>query len=42
LNVAVIMATHSAESAALADRIIYLRDGRLESVRESVPVLRIR
>ncbi|MBV8894983.1 MAG: ABC transporter ATP-binding protein [Acidobacteriaceae bacterium] len=31
LNVAVIMATHSAESAALADRIIYLRDGRMEA-----------
>jgi ABC-type lipoprotein export system ATPase subunit len=30
LNVAVLMATHSAENAALADRIIYLRDGRME------------
>ncbi len=29
-NVAVIMATHSSESAAIADRIIHLRDGRME------------
>lgn len=36
LNVAVIMATHSAESAALADRIIHLRDGRMEPLREPV------
>lgn len=32
-NVAVIVATHSAESAALADRIIHLRDGRMEPSR---------
>ncbi len=30
LGVAVIMATHSVESAAIADRILRLRDGRLE------------
>lgn len=30
-HVAVIMATHSSESAALADRIIRLRDGRMEA-----------
>lgn len=28
-GVAVLMATHSTESAALADRILYLRDGRI-------------
>ena len=38
-NVAVIMATHSAESAALADRIIRLRDGRMEPVHEPVAIL---
>lgn len=31
LSVGVIMATHSTESAALADRIIRLRDGRMET-----------
>jgi ABC-type lipoprotein export system ATPase subunit len=36
LNVAMIMATHSAESAALADRVIYLRDGRMDLSRASV------
>jgi putative ABC transport system ATP-binding protein len=30
-SVAVIMATHSAESAAVVDRVIRMRDGRLES-----------
>lgn len=29
-GVAVMMATHSAESAAMADRIVHLRDGRVE------------
>ncbi len=29
-KVAVIMATHSADSAALADRVIHLRDGRMQ------------
>ncbi len=29
-GVAVVMATHSAESAAAADRVLHLRDGRLE------------
>lgn len=38
-NVAVILATHSAESAALAGRIIYLRDGRMESSRVLTDVL---
>lgn len=32
LKVAVIMATHSAESTAAADRIVKLRDGRVEAV----------
>jgi putative ABC transport system ATP-binding protein len=32
LKVAVIMATHSAESIAVADRIVKLRDGRIEAV----------
>jgi ABC-type lipoprotein export system ATPase subunit len=32
LNVAVMMATHSAENAALADRIVHVRDGRMEPV----------
>lgn len=36
LNVAVLMATHSAESVALADRIIHLRDGRMDPA--GVPV----
>jgi putative ABC transport system ATP-binding protein len=31
-GVGVIMATHSAESAALADRVIRLRDGRMDQV----------
>jgi ABC-type lipoprotein export system ATPase subunit len=42
LKVAVIMATHSGESAALADRIIYLRDGRMEPARDAAPLLRAR
>ena len=29
-GVAVVMATHSVESAAAADRVLHLRDGRLE------------
>ena len=36
LEVAVIMATHSAESASVADRIIQLRDGRM--VEAAVPL----
>ena len=36
LDVAVIMATHSAESASVADRIIQLRDGRM--VEAAVPL----
>jgi len=32
LGVAVIMATHSAESTAVADRVVKLRDGRITSV----------
>ena len=38
-NVAVIVATHSAESAAAADRIIQLRDGRMEPARDPMEVL---
>jgi ABC-type lipoprotein export system ATPase subunit len=38
LNVAVLMATHSAESAALADRTIYLRDGRMEPAGIAVEI----
>jgi putative ABC transport system ATP-binding protein len=34
-DVAVVMATHSAESASVADRIVHLRDGRM--VEEAVP-----
>jgi len=30
-SVAVVMATHSAESASIADRVVKMRDGRLES-----------
>ena len=32
LGVAVVMATHSAESTAAADRVVKLRDGRIEAV----------
>ena len=38
-NVAVIMATHSAESAALADRIIHLRDGQMDPAAAPVAIL---
>jgi ABC-type lipoprotein export system ATPase subunit len=38
-NVAVMLATHSAESAAAADRIIHLRDGHMEPARVPVEVL---
>jgi ABC-type lipoprotein export system ATPase subunit len=38
-QVAVIMATHSAENAAVADRIIHLRDGKMEPVYASDTVL---
>jgi ABC-type lipoprotein export system ATPase subunit len=41
-DVAVMMATHSAESAAIADRVIHLRDGRMERVYASDTVLRTR
>jgi ABC-type lipoprotein export system ATPase subunit len=34
-DLAVVMATHSAESASVADRIVHLRDGRM--VEEAVP-----
>lgn len=37
-GVAVIMATHSAESAALAGRIVHLRDGRVELITQPDPV----
>jgi len=30
LNTATLMATHSAEAAALADSIVHLRDGKIE------------
>jgi ABC-type lipoprotein export system ATPase subunit len=42
LNVAVIMATHSSESVALADRIIYLRDGRMEPAYAPLGVVGVR
>jgi putative ABC transport system ATP-binding protein len=32
LNTATIMATHSAEAAALADAVVHLRDGKIEEV----------
>lgn len=32
LNTATVMATHSAEAAALADRVVHLRDGKLERI----------
>ena len=32
LNTATVMATHSAEAAALADVVVHLRDGKIESV----------
>ena len=38
LNVAVLMATHSAESAALADRTIHLRDGRMDPADVAVEI----
>ena len=34
-GVTVVLATHAADIAATADRIVELRDGRVESVRES-------
>jgi ABC-type lipoprotein export system ATPase subunit len=41
-NVAVIMATHSADSAALADSIIRLRDGRVEAMHTPIAAVRTR
>ncbi len=38
-NVAVIMATHGAESAALADRIVHLRDGRISSTHVPAEIM---
>jgi ABC-type lipoprotein export system ATPase subunit len=32
LNTATLMATHSAEAAALADSIVHLRDGKIEEI----------
>lgn len=40
-NVAVLMATHSAENASLADQIIHLRDGRMEPTHAEM-VARVR
>lgn len=31
---AILMATHSAEAAAIADAVIYMRDGRIEDVKD--------
>ena len=36
LGVTVILATHSREAAALADRLLLMRDGRIESEKSSV------
>ena len=33
----ILMATHSAEAAALADTVVRLRDGRIEEVRQPLP-----
>jgi ABC-type lipoprotein export system ATPase subunit len=33
-RVAVLMATHSAEAANLADRIVLMRDGHVESIQQ--------
>ncbi|HZS54528.1 MAG TPA: ABC transporter ATP-binding protein [Bryobacteraceae bacterium] len=41
-NVAVIIATHSAESATLADRVMHLRDGRMEQVSSEIEIARAR
>lgn len=34
-KVATVMATHSAEAAAMADRVVRLRDGRIESITKN-------
>jgi ABC-type lipoprotein export system ATPase subunit len=41
-NVGVILATHSPESAALADRVIHLRDGRMQPSQVPVALLGMR
>jgi putative ABC transport system ATP-binding protein len=37
-KLAILMATHSAEAANLADRIVHMRDGRIESVQQPLRV----
>jgi putative ABC transport system ATP-binding protein len=41
LGVAVIMATHSAESTAAADRVVKLRDGRIAAVEDLRPMSKL-
>jgi ABC-type lipoprotein export system ATPase subunit len=38
-HVAILMATHSAEAASLADRVVCMRDGRIEAVQNQVRAL---
>ena len=37
-QVAVLMATHSAEAASLTDRVVYMRDGRVERIEAPVRI----